>query len=80
MLVAGGSSARLLDEARIAFAPVDRDKPSFSPLREMASEPTERSIPARRRAPASCCSAWFGMPWLSDRDAPEARLGVLQFR
>jgi hypothetical protein len=27
MLVAGGSSARLLDEARIAFAPVDRDEP-----------------------------------------------------
>jgi hypothetical protein len=27
MLVAGGSSARFLDEARIAFAPVDRDEP-----------------------------------------------------
>lgn len=78
MLVAGGRSARLLDEARIAFAPVDRDKPGFSPLREMASGPTERSIPTRRRAPASCCNASFGMPWLSDPDAPEARLGMRQ--
>ena len=40
MLVAGGSSARLLDEVRIAFAPFDRDEPGFSPLREMASGPT----------------------------------------
>ena len=68
MLVAGGSSARLLDEVRIAFAPFDRDEPGFSPLREMASGPTR---PLRCGCPLAAGALGH---WRSPRPLPSPLL------